>query len=173
MQNLRLPLSYTESEFMVYQNHPSVRPKAVGANILNNHSDIKSDFKRNIYALYAAEISGKLVPYNVENQEKYFLIARIWELLASCKNPRRAVIAFILRFLRLSGYSFIEYIGQNPAIFDYDTQQNIKKLSNCSGNDIDDFDFNDEKIWNCVEVYLSNYIKKPLVGTFLKKLNVI
>jgi DNA repair protein RecO (recombination protein O) len=161
----------TESEFIVYQNHPNMRPKVTGANIINNNSLVKSDFNRNLFALYAAEISSKLAGYNIENKEKYILIARIWQVLGTCKNLRRALTAFVLRFLQLSGYSFSEYLFSNNASIDSLTQQQIIKLSKCSGEHLDNFDFNDERIWKFVENYLAGYIKKSSVGLFMEKLN--
>jgi DNA repair protein RecO (recombination protein O) len=161
----------TESEFIVYQNHPLMRPKVTGANIINNYSLVKSDFQRNLFALYAAEISSKLAGYNIENKEKYILIARIWEVLGTCQNLRRALTAFVLRFLQLSGYSFGEYLFANGGIIDEDTQMQIMKLSKCSGEVIDKFDFNDARIWKFVENYLAGHIKKSSVGLFMEKLN--
>ncbi|MDR1952506.1 MAG: DNA repair protein RecO [Elusimicrobiota bacterium] len=162
----------TESEFMVCQKHSLMRPKAVGANIINNNSKIKSDFRRNLYALYAGEISEKLAAYNVKNEHKYLLLSRVWEILGVCSNPRRALTAFVLRFLKLSGYAFSDYLKQNEDVLDLELQRNIAEISRCSGDDIDDFDFDDKKVWKCVENYLLNYIKKPSVGIFIEKINI-
>jgi len=160
----------TESEFMVYQNHSSMRPKITGAQILNNHTKLKSDFQKSIYALYAAEIGDKLLPFNSANIEKYYLISRIWQVLEDCANFRRAIAAFTLRFLSLSGYSFSDYIKQGNTQFDKESQTIINKLSNCSGDDLDSLSINDEIICYYVEEYLLNYIKTPSVHTFLKKI---
>jgi DNA repair protein RecO (recombination protein O) len=161
----------TESEFIVYNNHPSVRPKVTGANIIKNNSKVKTDFKRNLYALYAAEISDKFAPFNLENHEKYNLIVRIWEVLGICKYPKRALTAFILRFLKLSGYSFFDYL-KNANVVDKNIEKNIKKLSNCSGNDVDLFEgLEDDKIWNYVETYITNYIRRPSISVFLQKID--
>ncbi|MDR1926219.1 MAG: DNA repair protein RecO, partial [Endomicrobium sp.] len=46
----------TESEFIVSNNSFS-RPTVIGAHIIENNTKIKINFERNIYALYAAEIS--------------------------------------------------------------------------------------------------------------------
>jgi DNA repair protein RecO (recombination protein O) len=159
----------TESEFMVCQNDQSMRPKVIGASIINFNADIKSDYNKNIYALYAAEISDKLLPYNSENIQKYNLISRIWEILAKCSFHRRAVAAFILRFLSLSGYAFSDYIKQGYISIDEDTIHSINKLSNCSGNDIDSLSIDDERIYRFVEEYLQNYISKPRVLSFIQK----
>jgi len=161
----------TESELMVFQSSDSMRPKVTGAQILNNNSKIKTDFKRNLYALYAAEICDKFAPFNLENTDKYELLARIWEVLADCEFPQRAVTAFVLRFLKLSGYSFSDYLKNVPAFLDKDTEKAVKKLSNCRGGDVDLLcDIDDDKVWAYVESYLTNYVKRPSVGVFIKKL---
>jgi DNA repair protein RecO (recombination protein O) len=161
----------TESEFMVYQLYPSMRPKITGGKILNNHTDVKTDFKRNLYALYAAEIADKFAPQNVPNEEKYRLIQRIWEILAKCASPKRALTAFTLRFLKLSGYGFGDYLKNNYSSAGKNFHAAVKKLSNCSGDDVDSFSLcDDNALWNYVETYMTNYIKKPSVGIFLKKL---
>ncbi|MDR1195436.1 MAG: DNA repair protein RecO [Endomicrobium sp.] len=161
----------TESEFMVLQNHPSMRPKITGASILNNNTAVKTDFKRNIYALYAAEISDKFAPFNADNTEKYALIVRVWQLLGTCSSPQRVLTAFILRFLKLSGYSFTDYIKHENSSINAEIAKGLRKFSNCSGDDADNIcEFDDNKIWNYVETYLTNYIKRPSVSIFLKKI---
>ncbi|MDR2645139.1 MAG: DNA repair protein RecO [Endomicrobium sp.] len=161
----------TESEFHVFNSHPSIRPKIIGASIINNNTIIKNNFMRNLCALYAAEVSDKFASFNLENTEKYDLIARIWEILSICKHPKRALISFILRFLKLSGYSFSEYIRNNNTFIDERMTMNIKKLSNCSGNKVDFIDVEDEKVWNYVESYLTNYIRRPAISVFLQKMD--
>ncbi|MDR2425909.1 MAG: DNA repair protein RecO [Endomicrobium sp.] len=161
----------TESEFSILQKHPSIRPKVTGANILNNNTMLKTDFKRNLYALYAAEISDKLAPFNMENAEKYELIARVWHLFGNCKFPKRVLTAFILRFLKLSGYGFVDYIKHSGSLPDKKIVKGLKKFSNCSGDEADKIcEFDDNEIWNYVETYLMNYIKRPSVSVFLKKI---
>jgi DNA repair protein RecO (recombination protein O) len=162
----------TESDFIVYQSHPSMRPKATGANIINNHSALKLDLKRNVYGLYAAEISEKLVAYNSPNEKKYALISRIWEILESSQNVPRALTAFVLRFLKLSGYGFSEYLIENAHLAPPDIEKDIKKLSKSHGCALDSFELDDERIWKYVESYLTNYMPKPSVGIFLDKLNI-
>jgi len=163
----------TESEFMFFQSHPSMRPKITGANIINNNTAVKADFKRNLYALYAAEISDKFAPFNMENAEKYELIVRVWQLLGNCSSPQRVLTAFVLRFLKLSGYGFTDYIKHNNSFIDKEIESGIRKFSNCSGYEADNIcEFDDAKIWNYVESYLANYIKKPSVGVFMKKINL-
>ena len=163
----------TESEFMVFQSHPSVRPKITGANIINNNTAVKADFKRNLYAMYAAEISDKFAPFNMENAEKYELIVRVWQLLGSCSSPQRVLTAFVLRFLNLSGYGLTDYIKHNNSFIDKEIERGIRKFSSCSGYDADNIcEFDDAKIWNYVESYLTNYIKRPAVGVFMKKINL-
>ena len=162
----------TESEFIVYQSHPLMRPKATGANIINNHSALKSDLKKNVYGLYAAEISEKLVAYNSPNEKKYVLISRIWEILESSQNAPRALTAFVLRFLKLSGYGFSEYLIENKHLIEPDMENGIRKLSNTSGSTLDEIELDDMRIWKYVENYLINYMPKPSVGIFLNKLGI-
>ncbi|MDR1511393.1 MAG: DNA repair protein RecO [Endomicrobium sp.] len=160
----------TESEFLVFSTHITMRPKVTGASIIKNNTRIKTDLNKNLYALYAAEISEKFTPFNLENTRKYNLIARIWEILETCKYPKRALIAFILRFLKLSGYAFSDYL-KRVTFVNEDIKNVIKKLSNCSGADIDLIDeIEDEKIWNYVESYVINYISRPSLSIFLKKI---
>jgi DNA repair protein RecO (recombination protein O) len=162
----------TESEFHVFNSHSSIRPKITGASIVNNNTVIKGNFMRNLYALYAAEISDKLAPFYLENTKKYNLIVRIWEILSTCKYPKRALIAFVLRFLKISGYSFSDYIRNNNTFIDKRIAISIKKLSSCSGNGVDFIDeIEDEKIWNYVESYLTNYIRRPTLSFFIEKIS--
>jgi DNA repair protein RecO (recombination protein O) len=162
----------TESEFMVFGRYPFLRPKITGANIIENNTKIKTDFKRNLYALYAAEISDKFAPFNFENPVKYNLIARIWQILSVCKYQKRALTAFILRFLKLSGYAFADYLKSNNAFAGVGIEKSVERLSNCSGDNIDMLEeIEEEKIWNCVENYLTNYIRRPALSIFLKKIS--
>jgi DNA repair protein RecO (recombination protein O) len=161
----------TESEFMVFGSYPAMRPKITGANIIENNTKIKIDFKRNLYALYAAELSDKFAPFNLENTVKYNLIVRIWQILSVCKYPKRALTAFILRFLKLSGYAFSDYLKNNNAFVGVEIKKSVERLSSCSGDNIDMLEeIEEEKIWNCVENYLTNYIGRPAISVFLKKI---
>lgn len=162
----------TESEFMVFNNNSS-RLKVTGARILKNNTTIKTNFERSIYALYAAEIGDKFAPFNLANTIKYDLILRIWEILAVCRYPKRALMAFILRFLKQSGYSFVDYLKNNNAfVVDSNIEKTIKTLSNCPGNNVDLLDIvEDDKVWTYVEIYLTNYIRRPSVGIFLTKIS--
>jgi len=162
----------TESEFMACQLHPSMRPKITGAKIINNNTALKTDFKRNLYALYAAEISDKFAPLNYANAEKYRLISRVWDVLSKCENPQRALTAFALRFLKLSGYGFSDYLNNNYSAQNNSLAKIVKRLSNCSGDEVDDIcGFDDAVVWNYVETYMANYVKRPSLGVFLKKLD--
>jgi DNA repair protein RecO (recombination protein O) len=161
----------TESEFMIFSTNISARPKVTGANIIKNNTNVKMDFNRNLYALYAAEVSEKFVPFNLKNPQKYKLILRIWEILGTCKYQKRALIAFILRFLKLSGYAFYDYLKQNNAFVSADIERGIRKLSSCFGDDIDLLEgIEDGKIWGCLENYLMNYIHRPSLSIFLEKI---
>jgi DNA repair protein RecO (recombination protein O) len=162
----------TESEFMIFNNcYSSGRPKVTGATIIRNNTGVKVDFKRNLYALYVAEVSNKLSSFNFKNVEKYNLIARIWKILGVCKYPKRALVAFFLRFLKLSGYGYLDYLKYNNSFVSKDIEKSIKELSFCSGDDIDFIkEIEDEKIWKHVESYLTFYIRKPSLMGFLKKM---
>ncbi|MDR1259942.1 MAG: DNA repair protein RecO [Endomicrobium sp.] len=164
----------TESEFIVCSNScSSIQPKVIGANIIKNNTKIKTDFNRTIYALYATEISDRFTPIRLANIDKYNLITRVWKLLENCKYPKRTLIAFILRFLKLSGYTFSDYLKYNTTFIDKNIKKSINKLSNCSGNDLDLIEkLEDRKIWNCIETYITNYIRKPSLSIFMRKLNI-
>ncbi|MDR1400793.1 MAG: DNA repair protein RecO [Endomicrobium sp.] len=161
----------TESEFLVFNTHFAMRSKVIGASIIKNNMRIKTDLNKNSYALYAAEISDKFTPFNLENSKKYDLIARIWEILETCKYSKRALIAFILRFLKLSGYAFSDYLQRANTFVSEDIKNTIKRLSSCSGDEVDCMcGVEDEQIWNCLESYLTNYIPRPLLSVFFKKI---
>ncbi|MDR0401849.1 MAG: DNA repair protein RecO [Endomicrobium sp.] len=162
----------TESEFFIFSTDFFNKSRIIGANIVKNNTMIKIDLNKNLYALYAAEISNKLTAFNFKNIEKYKLITRIWDILAICKYPKRALIAFVLRLLKLSGYAFLDYLKRANIFIDKNVVNIIKKLSCCCGDDIDFIvcDVEDEKIWNYVESYLVNYTPRPLLGIFLKKI---
>jgi DNA repair protein RecO (recombination protein O) len=161
----------TESELFVFSGCFAARPKVTGAVIIKNNTKIKVDLNKSLFALYSAEISDKFTPFNLENTKKYDLITRIWEILKTCKYPKRALVAFILRFLKLSGYAFSDYLKRGNTFISEDIKNIIKKLSNCSGDEVDFIEkTEDEKVWNCVESYLENYISRPSLSVFLKKI---
>ncbi|MDR2066488.1 MAG: DNA repair protein RecO [Endomicrobium sp.] len=159
----------TESEFMIFNN--GFHSKIVGAKIIENNSKMKRDFKKNLYALYATEICDRFVPYNMENRDKYSLIIRLWQVLSDCSHQKRAFTAFVLRFLKISGYSFLDYIKNDGVLIDKNVVKSIKRLSNCSGNDIDTLEaIEDDKVWDYVESYLTKYISRPSLSVFLQKI---
>ena len=75
----------TESELIIYQNSQYSRPTVTGARILNNNTQVKQDFYKNLLAFYVCEISDKIVPLHMPNIKKYELIKRTWNLLATSK----------------------------------------------------------------------------------------
>jgi DNA repair protein RecO (recombination protein O) len=162
----------TESEFVVFNNHYSARrSKVIGASIIQNNTGVKVDFNRNLYALYVAEVSNKLSSFNFKNVEKYNLIARVWEILGICKYPKRVLIAFFLRFLKLSGYGYLDYLKYNNSFVSKDVEKSIKELSFCSGDDVDFIkEIEDEKVWKYVESYLMCYIRRSSLSVFFKKM---
>lgn len=167
----------TESELIVYQNSQFCRPTVTGARILNNNTEIKQDFYRNLLAFYVCEISDKFAPVHEPSIKKYELIARTWQLLATSKIPLRVLTAFSLRLLKLSGYSMVDYLKRNYSNIKKEDILYLKKIANCSGDSLDimqEFENRDDKImWNYVESYIKTYIPQPSVGIFLKKINYI
>ncbi len=167
----------TESELIVYQNSQYSRPTVTGARILNNNTQVKQDFHRNLLAFYVCEITDKFAPMHLPNIKKYDLITRTWSLLATSKMPLRVLTAFSLRLLKISGYSMVDYLKRNYSNIKKEDILYLKKIANCSGDSLDimqDFENSDDKImWSYVESYIKTYIPQPAVGIFLKKINYI
>ena len=167
----------TESELIVYQNSQYSRPTVTGARILNNNTEVKQDFYRNLLAFYVCEISDKFAPMHLPGIKKYELISRTWCLLAVSKTPLRVLTAFSLRLLKMSGYSMIDYLKRNCSNIKKEDILYLKKIANCCGDSLDtieEFVNNDDKVmWNYVESYIKTYIAQPSVGLFLKKINYI
>lgn len=167
----------TESDLIIYQNSQYCRPTVTGARILNNNTEVKRDFYKNLMAFYVCEISDKLVPFHLPNKKKYELIARTWELLATSKNPLRVLTAFSLRLLKISGYSMVDYLKRNYSNIKKEDMLYLKKISNCSGDNLDimeELENSDDKIiWNYVENYIKTYVPQLSVGSFLKKINYV
>lgn len=167
----------TESELIIYQNSQYSRPTVTGARILNNNTEVKQDFYRNLLAFYVCEISDKIVPFHLPNIKKYELIKRTWQLLATSQIPLRVLTAFSLRLLKISGYSMVDYLKRNYSNINKEDILYLKKISNCSGNSLDtmeELENSDDKImWNYVESYIKTYVPQLSVGLFLKKINYI
>ena len=167
----------TESELIVYQNSQYSRPTVTGARILNNNTQVKQDFHRNLLAFYVCEIADKFTPMHLASTKKYDLITRTWSLLATSKTPLRVLTAFSLRLLKISGYSMIDYLKRNYSNIKKEDILYLKKISNCSGDSLDimqEFENSDDKVmWNYVESYIKTYVPQPSVGVFLKKINYI
>ena len=167
----------TESELIVYQNSQYSRPTVTGARILNNNTEVKQDFYRNLLAFYVCEISDKFAPMHLPGIKKYELISRTWCLLAVSKTPLRVLTAFSLRLLKMSGYSMIDYLKRNCSNIKKEDILYLKKIANCCGDSLDtieEFVNNDDKVmWNYVESYIKTYVPQLSVGVFLKKINYI
>ena len=167
----------TESELIIYQNSKYCRPTVTGARILNNNTNVKKDFYRNLLAFYVCEISDKFAPMHLQNTKKYELISRAWNLLAISKTPLRVLTAFSLRLLKMSGYSMVDYLKRNYSNIKKEDFFYIKKIANCCGDSLDtieEFVSSDDKvIWNYVESYIKTYVQQPSVGLFIKKINYI
>ena len=119
----------TESELIVYQNSQYSRPTVTGARILNNNTQVKQDFYKNLLAFYVCEISDKIVPLHMPNIKKYELIKRTWSLLATSKIPLRVLTAFSLRLLKISGYSMVDYLKRNYSNIKKEDILYLKKIS--------------------------------------------
>ena len=127
----------TETDFMFYFTSNTSRPKVTGAKILNSFPVLIKDWRRHFVAQYCAEICDKLTPLASTNPEKYDLLLRSWKLLETAENPWRIYIGYTLRFLKLSGYNFLEYIKKEDSYMPKDEAEVIRHLATFSGNDID------------------------------------
>ena len=90
-----------------------------------------------VIAQYCSEVAELLTPYDAENQQKYELLSRTWELLGVSRRPWRIFTAFVLRFLKLSGYSFVEYLkSEENSLTDYEIEI-IRKIATMLGLEVD------------------------------------
>ncbi|MFC1501442.1 DNA repair protein RecO [Elusimicrobiota bacterium] len=166
----------TENEFYVYASRSSVRPKITSVKPLNNFSELYCDWRRFTIAQYCSEIAEVLTPFNSENANKYELISRTLSLLETAKYPWRIFIAFTLRFLKLSGYSFIEYLRRNETAISKYEKNIINKLATLSGEDVDKvFDLapeTEKNIKRYIDNYLNMYLPRSLATKeFCQKIN--
>ena len=156
----------TESEFMVYAKHQSVRPKVTGAKMTESFAALRKDWRNYSIAAYCGEVCEQLTPFNAENPAKYLLLQRTWELLGGARNPWRIYTAFVLRFLKLSGYNFYDYLkGENIAMPEAEMNA-IAHLSTLSGEHIDkQYELSaasENRVRRYLDAYLSLYIARPL-----------
>lgn len=163
-----------ESDFMVYMAGPTARPKVTGVKIIDEFAPLKTDWRRFSMALSCAEITELLTPYHAENEQKYDLLSRTWKLMEKAKHPWRICTAFTLRFLRLSGYSYLEYIKRETSSVTTEEYNIIKQFSVLSGADVDNgmeiSDKMEKRIDSHLEKYLSQHISRPLMTKiFLNK----
>ena len=167
-----------ETEFHVYVRDGALRPKVTGAKSLNNFTKLYGDWRRQTIAQYCAEIVDCLTPFNSENTKKYDLLLRTWQLLETSKNPWRIFSAFTLRFLNLSGYSFLEYMKNNQTLVSAGERAHIRKLSTVSGDEIDNIlDLESEIEYNirrAIDGYLSIYLPRRIRSKeFCQKINFV
>lgn len=167
-----------ESEFTVYVKSPSVRPKVTGVRILYHFPELRLDWRKFIVAQCCAEISDTLTPYYAENEQKYELLARTWKLLEHAANPRRILTAFTMRFLRLSGYSFTEYLKREHSFIPAGEKNVINQLATLSGEDVDRNlaiePAMEKDICNHLDGYLDQYLPRPLATRkFWKQIEAI
>ncbi|MBN1822969.1 MAG: DNA repair protein RecO [Endomicrobiales bacterium] len=166
-----------EAEFMVYVKASGARPKVTGARILESFPPLRSDCRRFWTAQYCAEVCEMLTPFDSPNNLKYSLLKRTWELLCGVRNPQRIATAFILRFLKLSGYGFSDYLKNSRKIVSSGHEKLIRKLSSLSGADIDEnieiSRETEDAIRRHLDSYISLYLPRPLAAReFFKKMEM-
>lgn len=156
----------TETEFMVYLGSPQARAKVTGARIANGFTALRKDWRRFSIAQYCAEICEVLTPFNAENVKKYELLSRTWALLGEAKYPWRIFVAYCLRFLKLSGYGFSEYLRGERTPVSARERGVIHQLSTLSGAEIDrELEIApavEKDVRKHLESYLSVYLPRPL-----------
>jgi DNA repair protein RecO (recombination protein O) len=167
----------TETDFIVYAAHSRARPKVTGAKVMDNFSSVKKNWQSFVYAQYCAELCDALTPFNMENERKYELVARTWKLLATARNPERIIMAFSLRFLKLSGYSFVEYLNNHEAYLLPEEETLIRKLAALSGEELDAETAitaeRERSVHRHINNYVGLYLQYPLKSlAFLRKMEI-
>jgi DNA repair protein RecO (recombination protein O) len=158
-----------EGEYMIYMAGPQARAKVTGARISDGFIPLKTDWRKFSVASACSEVTDLLTPYHMENSQKYDLLSRTWKLLETAKRPWRIYTAFTLRFLRLSGYSFVEYIKRENSATAVNNEEfeAIKMFSTLSGEEVDnEADIApalETKVSRHLDRYLSIYISRPLM----------
>ena len=147
-----------ESQFMVYTKSTAARPKLTGAKIVNGFLDLRRDWRRIASAMCCAEVVDVLSPYDAENEQKYDLLLRTWQLLGTAENPARIFAGFALRFLKLSGYSFVEFIKQENVGLSVRESGAIYHCATQRGEDIDSCEEFDSHTERRMLMHISNYI---------------
>lgn len=165
----------TETDFIVYAAHHRARPKVTGARVVDHFPTIKSRWQSFVHAQYCAELCDALSPFNLENARAYELVARTWRLLAGARNPERIVMAFSLRFLRLSGYSFTAYLDNHAAYIQPEDEELIRWLATLSGDELDAVDGippeREQSVRRHIENYVGLYLHRPLKSlAFMRKM---
>jgi DNA repair protein RecO (recombination protein O) len=167
----------TESEFIIYAVNQRIRPKVTGARIKDSFQGLKTDWKRFSMGQYCAQLTEKLTPFAAENDKKYELLARTLKLLETVKNPQRILLSFILRFLKLSGYSFTEFIDREKPFMDPEKARAVNRLATAPGLEVDQsLDISPQfetELRKHLEKYLSNYLTYKLSAQkFLEKVKL-
>lgn len=165
-----------ETDLMVYMAGPTARPKVTGAKIIDSYEILKTDWRRYSVALACGELTDLLTPFQQENPAKYDLLARTWKLLERANRPWRIYTAFALRMLKITGYSFADYVKREmPSVSagDYET---IRQFSTLSGAELDNgYEISAEKekrINKYIDLYLTLYIPRPMMTKiFWTKMN--
>ncbi|OIO72810.1 MAG: DNA repair protein RecO [Elusimicrobia bacterium CG1_02_37_114] len=78
--------------------------KIVGGELISLFSILREKPLQYAGACQVIEIVELLTPLHSKNEKKYHLLKRTLELLEQTGNPRRIFLAFILRYMKLSGW---------------------------------------------------------------------
>jgi len=78
--------------------------KAAGGKILNFNSDLRKDLNIYFYTCKILDLVDALTLELVKDENKFFLIKRVLQVLPASKNRHLLYLAFIYRFIKLCGY---------------------------------------------------------------------
>jgi len=149
----------TQSRLMVYMARPNARPKVTAAKLSNGFMDLRSNWKNFAAAQACSELLDALTPYDSQNEQKYELLLRAWTLLETAQNPWRIFSSFALRFLKLSGYNFVEFIKTGNLKMNNHEFNAICTMATKCGQDIDCSIDIDISLENKVLLHLDRYIE--------------
>jgi len=99
------PLTETEFTFAVSSlNLKMNRVKIIGGKLIESFTKLKNDINRYLIACKIIETVDLLTFDYVKNEPKYNLILKSLQLVEKSIHIERIYVAFLLRFLKLSGY---------------------------------------------------------------------
>jgi hypothetical protein len=116
-----------------------------------------------------------MTPFKSENEQKYDLLLKTWQYLETSENPQVIFLAFILRFLKLSGYSFIEYLNKENTGISEKEKALIKRIATTPGTELEKKVRIDKEMQEAIKRrlnnYLSLYLSRPLsTDVFVNKI---